>query len=178
MDAAHGCGTWMRHMDAAHGCGTWMRHMDAAHGCGIWMWHMDMQICINAAHLLSICVEHVCQAQSARPFVKHICRTNLSSTMIHHTCPAQLSSTMIHHTCPAQLSSTTVKHMRQACLSSIFAKHICQAICLHDKGVTSHKAEPVHARYIVGFNESHKQHALWPACPVLVNLYHTNTTCW
>jgi len=83
--------------------------------------------------------------------------------------------------CQAHSSSTFAidnrqAHDRHAHMFKTFVKHMFQAMCLHDKGVTSDEAEPVHARHIVGFNESHKQHALRSPCPVLISLYHTNTT--
>ena len=42
---------------------------------------------------------------------------------------------------------------------------------LHNEGVTSDKLEPVHARDIAGFNQTHEQHASWPARPVSVSLH-------
>lgn len=47
--------------------------------------------------------------------------------------------------------------------------------CLHNKGVAPDELEPVHARHIAGFNQAHEQHALRPACPVLISLHHNPT---
>ena len=114
------------------------------------------------------CIMWVCRYASVQhkyTIVRHACQVNSPCKFVKHIRQAQSSSTLVQHSCQAHLVSISVKHM-------------CQAICLHDKGVTSHEAEPVHARHIVGFNESHKQHALRPSCPVLISLYHTSTTCW
>jgi len=124
----------------------------------------------------STLVKHFHQAHLSITTVKPMRQAHLSSTSIKHSHQPYLSNTTVKHTCQAHVSSMSVKHVYQAHLVCTCVKYICQAICLHDKGVTSHEAEPVHARHIVGFNESHKQHALRSPCPVLISLYHTNTT--